>query len=167
MVLNPTTLTEAILDLTDDTRGTFVGHPFVLDASGALDLAATLDLVATNWAGAAAQYFTGISVPAINPGGIPAGAAAFKAAMLPLLGVPGGAAAALAAGFDAFALVVVANTIPPNVSLPPPPGTLTVPIGPPTMEPEPPAANIASAVFSWTKTGLTGPPPSAPSVPWS
>ena len=167
MPLNPVTLTTAILRLTDKTRSDFVGFPLVRTAGGDVDLVGTNQLVASNWADTAARFFVEAVVPPPNPVALAAGRSAFAQAMGAALNAPGGAtaAAALSAGWAAFA-VAFAGLITPPVATPPP-APLVIPVGPPTANPVPPAANIATAVFAWAKTGLYGVPPQPPSIPWS
>jgi hypothetical protein len=167
MPLVVATLTQEILKLTDKTRSDFKGFPMVLTPAGAIDVAGTNNKVATNWSVAAQVFFSTIVVPPVLPPVVAAGAAAFKSSMFGLLGPPGSptAAAALAAGFTAFAAIIASGaTIPVAI---PPPAPLIIPIGPPILDPTIPAANIAAAVFAWAITGTYGVPPAPPSIPWS
>lgn len=166
MPLVAATLVEEILKLTDKTRSDFKGFPVVI-VENAIDVFATNDRVSDNWANAAGIFFAAISVPTVPPPIIIAGVAAFKSNMFGILGPPGSptAAAALAAGFTAFAGVIAAGAVPPVAV--PPPAPLVIPIGPPILDPLIPALNIANAVFAWAKTGLYGTPPQPPSIPWT
>jgi hypothetical protein len=172
MALNVATLTEAILRITDMRRPDFVGWPMVLTVSGDLNVVATNNLVADNWAEAAFEFFSEISVPPVPPPVHVAAREAFQVAMFNLLGppptsplAPPTAAAALAAGFTAYATTLAVGATPPVAV--PPTASLVIPIGPPIADPLPPAANIAAAVLAWTLTGAYGVPPAAPVPPWT
>ncbi|APU88894.1 hypothetical protein Rctr197k_075 [Virus Rctr197k] len=166
MPLSVATMTTEVLRLTDATRGDFVGFPAVV-VGGVVDLPATNALVAANWAGAARRFFSEIVVPVVVPTAFLTGEAAFQAAMFALMGPPGlyDPGAALAAGFSAFAVVIAASAVVPVAV--PPPAPLTLTPGVPTADPVGPATNLATAVFTWAKTGLYGVPPVPPLVPWS
>jgi hypothetical protein len=171
MPLNPVTLTNAILRLTDQTRSDFVGWPAVYVA-GALDLPATHQLVAENWAGAARTYFSELIFPVIViPSTLDLAETAMVAAMTSLVAVPGGAAVALVAGFQAFAAAIVPGVL-PAVAIPPPaPPPIAAALAPFAVagiaDPQPPAAAVAAAVDTWARTGLAGVPPQPPTTPWS
>lgn len=165
MPLNPATLTDSILKITDKTNPGFVGFPIVI-VGGMLDVGATNAKTAANWSQAAFDFFAQAVVPPPNPAALAAGKAAFQPAMAAAIGPPGSptAAAALAAGFAAFAAAFAALVVPPIAT--PPASPLVIPIGPPIADPTPPAASMAAAIFAWAKTGLYTIPPSPP-VPWS
>jgi hypothetical protein len=168
MVLLAAVLTDEVLKITDKTRPDFVGFPAVV-VDGVLDVAATNELVASNWANAAGNFFLGMTVPPGAVLGVPLAVLAFKATMLGLLSVPGGGVAALEQAFFSMGPVLAAASVPVAVPPPAPPpiGAALAPFLAGTADPTGPALALANAVFLWTKTGLWGPPPAPPSSPWA
>ena len=164
MPLNALTMTNAVLKLTDQTVPGFVGFP--------TDDATT----AANWADAAKDFFDELVTPLVIPGTQAAGRDAFAAAMEGLLAVPQGGAAALDAGFVAFAGVIALGVapVPAGVTVPPAGGPaigllLASFIAIPVSDPNLPAAEMGSGILAWAETGTFTPaaPPGAPPVFWS
>lgn len=168
MPLVSAVLMEEVLKITDKSRPDFVGFPAVV-VDGVLDRPATNDLVATNWANAAGNFFLGIVVPPGAVAGVPLAVATFKSTMLGLLSVPGGGVVALEQAFFSMGAVLAVSGAPAAIPPPAPPllAAALLPFLAGTADPTGPAAALANAVFLWTKTGLWGAPPAPPTVPWA
>lgn len=156
------------MKIIDKTRADFVGFPIVLLPSGLVDTIATNQLVASNWSRAADVFFSFAVVPQVLPTARVGARSAFVAAMAVALTIPNAAIVALQKGFDAYAAVLALSQIAPNTALPPPPGTLSIPLQPPPFSPDPAVAAVlmATAVNLWAKTG-TMTTPSGVILPWS
>jgi hypothetical protein len=115
------------------------------------------------WASAIRSYTTSI-VPAVAA---PVQDAARAALLANLSGMESGAIAVIAAALATYTGTLAAAMAPPGVA---PPSTvalvaaLTAAWGTPTSDHVAPAANAATAIDTYFRTGLTAPPTSAP---WS
>lgn len=117
--------------------------------------------VGTRWAAAVRAYFAGLTTPALVPGTLDLAEAAMAAALVPSAGVPG-----LETGLAAFAGAVVAGVAAGLVATPPPAppvwGSLT-----PTGDGTARGAQLGAAIDTWARTGLAGPAPGPPAIPWA
>ncbi len=150
MPLNPATLQQAILRLTNPDGSGFKGWP----SSSAQ--------AASNWAGVMRSFFSEMVFPVVPP---TAHVAAESAARGVLSGIAGGLPV-LKQAWLVYAVTLAGGVLPPVVALPPtsPP---PIALGGATDNAAVPAASMAAAVFAWSKTGLAGPPPAGPVTPWS
>lgn len=147
-MLDPAVLTAEVRRIADPTMP---GHSWPPTAEAAR----------SRWAAAVATYFDALAAPAPSPGATVAATAAFVAAFDPTMGLAG-----LEAGLSAFAATIAAAVAPGTVATPPagPPawGDLSA-----TRDGTGRSQQIAAAIDSWARTGLTGPAPGPPAIPWS
>lgn len=116
---------------------------------------------AQRWADAIGAYFADIAAPVLSPGTVDAAKIAMVAAF-----APAGTLAGLEAGLAAFAAVIVAGMVAGQVGTPPP----TAPVWGSTSNTSDAtarAAQLGAAIDAWARTGLTGPAPGPPALPWS
>lgn len=149
MPLNPATLTEAILEITDPSRD---GHVFPRNQTE----------VGIRWAAAARAYFSQAIVPPLLPLQLDAG----EAAMRDVLSVPGAGLPQFPGAWVAFVAAIALTTISPMIALAPI-GPPPIPPLPPILDPTIPAAAIAGAIHGWALSGTFTPGPPAPPTPWS
>ena len=146
MPLLSTTLSDAILAFSDPQNRNFPG-----------DAADT----GKKWAAAFRTYFEGISNPVCLPIAHVTGEASCVSAMTPLVQATDGAAqAALAAGLQAYVVVIVANCAPYVAT---PPAGFILPSMPPTDSAVDAATILADGINTWAKTGMASIPPATAS----